>query len=137
MRNNPALLTVAGGAAGLIFGGAAGAAAGAAGGAALQFSILSAAESLNSDNGTYYSYFLYLDGTTDKAYTSHNGATDYNDTDGAFGNKVQKVAASVVDFFKNTMFGRVLKWILIAVAASILIPLLVSLIVKIVKRIRG
>ena len=137
MRNNPALLTIAGGAAGLIFGGAAGAAAGAAGGAALQFSILSAAESLNADNGTYYSYFLYLDGTTDKAYTSHNGATDYNDTEGAFGNKVQKVAASVVEFFKNTTFGRVLKWILIIVAASIIIPLLVSLIVKIVKRIRS
>lgn len=137
MRNNPALLTVAGGAAGLIFGGAAGAAAGAAGGAALQFSILSATESLNADNGTYYSYFLYLDGTTDKAYTSHNGATDYNDTESAFKNKIQNIAASVVDFFKNTMFGRVLKWILIAVAASILIPLLVSLIVKIVKRLRG
>ena len=113
MRNNPALLTIAGGVSGLLFGHPV---AGAAAGTALTFSILSAAEAANDENGLYYSYFLYLDGTTDKTYSAHNGAGDFNDEDSASKNFVGDVAEKIKEKWNAIADSKFVKAVKISVA---------------------
>lgn len=113
MRNNPALLTIAGGVSGLLFGHPV---AGAAAGTALTFSILSAAEAANDANGTYYSYFLYLDGTTDRVYSSHNGAGDFNDEDSASKNFIEDVAEKLKEKWNAIADSKFVKAVKISVA---------------------
>lgn len=40
----------------------------------------------HDDYGTYYSYFFYLDGTTNQPFIAHNGADDIDDKDSSFKN---------------------------------------------------
>lgn len=120
MRNNPALLTIAGGVSGLLFGHPV---AGAAAGTALTFSILSAAEAANDENGLYYSYFLYLDGTTDRVYSSHNGADDYDDEDSAFKNFIEDSTDTIKELWKSitgSTFVKIVKIILAVILAILL-----------------
>lgn len=47
---------------------------------------MSFCEIVDDDNAMYYSYFFYLDGTSDDAYLATNGADDSGDTGSAIGN---------------------------------------------------
>jgi len=116
MRNNPALLSVAGGITGLIFGHPL---AGTEIGTALTFSILTVAEAANDANGTYYSYFLYLDGTTDRVYSSHNGADDYDDEDSAFKNFTEDVAEKLKEKWNAIADSKFFKAVKITLAVML------------------
>lgn len=48
-------------------------------------------EIADEDNCQVYSYFFYLDGTSNLNYVANNGADDYDDTDSALNNKVEDV----------------------------------------------
>ncbi len=88
LMDNEWLGAVAGGVIGLFFGHPI---KGALAGSAVQFGLISASEWLNDENGTYYSYFFYLDGTSTKNYVSHNGADDYYDESSSFQNFLEKI----------------------------------------------
>lgn len=53
---------------------------------ALGYIGMSFCEIVDDDNAMYYSYFFYLDGTSDDAYLATNGADDSGDTGSAIGN---------------------------------------------------
>lgn len=91
VRKNETALTVLGGAvggfAGLFCGSPIkGAIVGAAAGKLFSFSSELIAEMAHDDYGTYYSYFFYLDGTTNQPFIAHNGADDIDDKDSSFKN---------------------------------------------------
>lgn len=52
---------------------------------------MSFCEIVNDDNAMYYSYFFYLDGTSENAYLATNGADDAGDTSSAIGNAWEDV----------------------------------------------
>ncbi len=93
--------------------------AGATAGTTVQIATITLAEMLNDENGTYYSYFFYLDGTNNRNYASHNGAVDYDDNDSAIKNKFEN---EILDFVVT---------ILLIVGAVAVITLLANLINKI------
>lgn len=53
---------------------------------ALGYIGMSFCEIVDDDNAMYYSYFFYLDGTSDDAYLATNGADDSGDTGSSIGN---------------------------------------------------
>ena len=53
---------------------------------ALGYIGMSFCEIVDDENAMYYSYFFYLDGTSDDAYLATNGADDSGDTGSAIGN---------------------------------------------------
>lgn len=65
---------------------------------ALGYRGMSFCEIVNDDNAMYYSYFFYLDGTSDNAYLATNGADDAGDTDSAIKNAFNDVK----EWIKNT-----------------------------------
>ena len=106
MGNNPYLLPVVGGAVGGITGlilghPIKGTAGGAAVGAGVYYSIMSISEMANDENGTYYSYFSFLDGTSELPYASNSRAGGFDDNDSAAKNTAEKIVDEVKDFFKN------------------------------------
>ena len=62
---------------------------------------MSISEMANDENGTYYSYFSFLDGTSELPYASNSRAGGFDDNDSAAKNTVEKIADEVKDFFKN------------------------------------
>lgn len=141
LHDNPAFGAVAGGVIGFFFGHPV---AGAVTGEALQLGVMSIAEYANDENGTYYSYFLYLDGTSDKVYSASNGADDYDDTDSASKNWVENVGQAIGDFFAkiwqaisdwwNSPQARVVKIILIVFISVLAGAVLIKTCIKIFKK---
>lgn len=115
LSENPRLGTVAGSVIGLLFGHPV---KGAVAGTALQFALRSAGEWFNDANGTYYSYFFYLDGTNTKNYVAHNGADDYYDHESASSKKTTPILEMIV-------------MILLVIGALILAGFLIKIISKI------
>lgn len=120
--------------------------AGAVVGEAVKYTLMSAAELANDENGTYYSYFFYLDGTSDKSYTSHNGADDYYDESSAVQNKAEDVADEVKDFalgiwdkiksfFSETTVGKIIKWTAIILGGLIGLTIVIVIIKWIYRKI--
>ena len=58
-------------------------------------------EIANEDNCQVYSYFFYLDGTSELNYVANNGADHYEDTDSSLNNKVEDVG----DWFNDKTNG--------------------------------
>ena len=50
-------------------------------------------ELIDDDNAIYYSYFFYLDGTSENPYLALNGATNADDTDSAIKNTLEDIKA--------------------------------------------
>ena len=101
-------------------------------------------EITNEDNCQVYSYFFYLDGTSDLNYVANNGADDYDDTDSATQNKVEDVTGwleekwnNTKDWFTNSTFGKVLKIAIYVIAGLFGLLILIWFIKKIIKAIRG
>lgn len=119
---------------------------GAATGVGLKYSLMSAAELANDENGTYYSYFFYLDGTSDKSYASHNGADNYADEDSAVKNKADDVADDVKvffsgiwdkikSFFSETTVGKIIKWTAIILGGLIGLTVVIAILKWIYRKI--
>ena len=65
-------------------------------------------EALNEDYGTYYSYFSFIDGSSDLNYAANNKADDYFDNSSAADNTFENLADSISKFFKNSYVVKVL-----------------------------
>ena len=120
MKNSPGLLPVVGGTIGLMLGHPV---KGTMAGAGAYYSIMSIAEALNDENGTYYSYFSYLDGSSTLPYTSNSKATDFSDNDSAIKNTVQDVWKTVKEWYSQSKVGTYVKIILGIIGGLIILGL--------------
>lgn len=79
------------------------------------------AEAINDDNGTYYSYFSFIDGTSTLKYAANNKADDYFDTDSAAKNTFEDVGDSIVNWWNEN--GSVVKLIktILGIAGIVLV----------------
>lgn len=98
MRGSAPLFAGAGAVAGLFFGHPI---IGTAVGGFTWYTINSISEVINEDNGTYYSYFAYLDGTTNKSFDSRNKADNYNDHSSSFVNTAEDIGDYIRDGFSS------------------------------------
>lgn len=130
MKNNPGILPVVGGTIGLMLGHPV---KGTMAGAGAYYSIMSIAEALNDENGTYYSYFSYLDGSSTLPYTSNSKATDFNDNDSAIKNTVQDVWKTVKEWYSQSKVGTFVKIVLGIIGGLIILWLVTKGIVIIVR----
>lgn len=72
-------------------------------------------EIADDDNAMYYSYFFYLDGTSDNAYLATNGADSADDTGSAIKNAfndAKEWIQNIFDKFSDSTAGRIVKIIL-------------------------
>lgn len=143
LNDSGPFFAIGGGTIGLLFGRSL---TSAAVGVGLKYSLMSAAELANDENGTYYSYFFYLDGTSDKSFVSHNGADNYDDEDSALKNKTDDVANEVKDFFSetwnkiksffnDTTVGKIIKWTVIVLGVAIALTFVIVVIKWIYRKI--
>ena len=72
---------------------------------------MSFCEIVNDDNAMYYSYFFYLDGTSDNAYLATNGADDAGDTSSAIGNAWEDVKDWAKDLWDKFNGSNAMKWL--------------------------
>lgn len=90
---------------------------------------MSFCEIVNDDNAMYYSYFFYLDGTSDNAYLATNGADDAGDTDSAIKNAFNDVKEWIKktwDKFNESDAWAVIKIVLGVVAVIFVVVLVIS-----------
>lgn len=129
VSNNKTILSVAGIGVGGFTGGFVGAFVGGVVPTLLQIGC----EIANDDNGTYYSYFLYLDGTSDFPFAANNGGDNPRDDDPSLKNELP-VLGSIGDWFggifngEGSTIGKTLKLIVGIVLLIVLIPIVIYLI---------
>ncbi len=106
-------------------------------GIGLNYGLLAFCEVTDSDNCILYSYFFYLDCTSEKAFISNGGADDAYDDDSAMGNAGQDLLDTVKDWginignwFVEKVWGW-LKWVLLGVAVIVILAFAIKLILKI------
>ena len=87
--------------------------------------IQAAGETLHDDYGTYYSYFLFVDGSSALNYSANNKADDYFDTDSATKNTFENIGENISEWWQKG--GAVVKFIkiLLIVLAVLLIAAIV------------
>lgn len=131
-RKNPLFFSVSGAGVGAIAGlivghPVIGAAVGAGAGALIQYVAVSIEEFV-SDAGTYYTYFLFIDGTNNGLnYTARNGAEDYFDDKSA----TEKAGEQLGNDIKNLLEGdSYLRKILVILGGTIVVLIFVSLVLK-------
>ena len=96
---------------------------------ALGYRGMSFCEIVNDANAMYYSYFFYLDGTSDDAYLATNGADDSGDTGSAIGNAWEDFtdwAKDLWDKFNSSDAWAVIKIVLGVVAVIFVVVLVIS-----------
>ena len=130
MKSNPGLLPVVGGTVGLMLGHPV---KGTMAGVGAYYSIMSIAEALNDENGTYYSYFSYLDGSSTLPYTSNSKAEDFSDNDSAFKNTMQDIWKNVKEWYSQSKVGTFVKIVLGIIGGLIILWLVTKGIVIIVR----
>lgn len=128
-RENASSLIVGGAATGAVLGmfcGAplVGAIVGAGAGALFSLTTSLLSEMANDENAKYYTYFFYLDGTTDGAYVAHNGADDVSDNDSAITNKGE----DILDRVTKSELGKAIGIILGVTAAVVIVLLFIRII---------
>lgn len=94
------------------------------------------AEVFNDDNGTYYSYFSFIDGSSALSYAANNKADDYFDNSTAFDNTVEDVKDDITSWWKNSDFAKLAK-IFLGIAGAALVALLLLRIVPVFVRAVG
>ena len=97
---------------------------------------MSFCEIVNDDNAMYYSYFFYLDGTSDNAYLATNGADDAGDTSSAIGNAWEDVkdwAKDLWDKFNGSDWKKAMQIILGAALGILAVTALIAGVYKILK----
>ena len=94
-------------------------------------------ELVDDDNAMYYSYFFYLDGTSENPYLSNGGADNADDTDSAIGNAWEDVKDRIKDLwdkFNDSDWKKAIQ-IILGVALGILaLTALAAGVYKILKR---
>lgn len=130
IQDTSGVITLAGGTIGLLYGHPL---VGLAAGGLTYYGLSSIAEHFNEDNGTYYSYFFFLDGTTDMPWATDSGAKDREDSDNGAKNRVENFFDSVEDWFKSLLEkiknSTVVKVIAI-IGAVVLGVIVLSLVIK-------
>ena len=72
---------------------------------------MSFCEIVNDDNAMYYSYFFYLDGTSDNAYLATNGADDAGDTSSAIKNALNDAKEWIKKTWDKLNGSNAMKWL--------------------------
>lgn len=81
--------------------------------------VQAAGEILHDDYGTYYSYFLFVDGSSTLAYSANNKADNYFDHDSAIDNIIEDIGGDLAKWLDDN-FGKV-KSVLIVVGSIVLL----------------
>lgn len=141
VQENSLFVAAAGAVVGGCIGGVKGAVIGGGVGLVLPSVVMSACELANDDNAMYYSYWFYLDCSSDLAFMSKNNAKNAEDTDGAAKNKFDDAMSNAGQWikekwteFKASQTYDIVKWVLIVGACAVLVVLFVKLIVAIAKK---
>lgn len=96
--------------------------------------IQAAGETLHDDYGTYYSYFLFVDGSSALNYSANNKADNYFDTDSATKNTFENIGENISEWWQKG--GAAVKFIQIIlglIAALVIITILTKIIDVILK----
>ncbi len=99
-------------------------------------------EFINPENKMYYSYFLYLDCTSDLPYLALNGADSYDDEDSAIVNKGEDIKDELEDtfgsgwekfkkWFGEEVWDAWLKYFVFIALGLILLSLVLKIVIKI------
>ena len=80
---------------------------------------MSFCEIVDDDNAMYYSYFFYLDGTSDNAYLATNGADDSDDTDSAIKNAFNDAKEWLKKTWDKLNGSNAMKWLKILGGAAL------------------
>lgn len=141
VQENSLFVAAAGMVIGGCIGGVQGAFIGGAAGLALPSVVMSACEIADDSNAMYYSYWFYLDGSSDLPFMAKNNAKNAEDTDGAAKNKFDDAMANAGEWikekwteFKGSQTYDIVKWVLIIGACAVLVVLFVKLIIAIAKK---
>lgn len=81
--------------------------------------VQAAGEILHDDYGTYYSYFLFVDGSSTLAYSANNKADNYFDHSSAIDNTIEDIGGDLAKWLGDN-FGKV-KSVLIVVGSIVLL----------------
>jgi len=100
---------------------------------ALGYVGMSFCEIVNDDNAMYYSYFFYLDGTSDNAYMATNGADSADDTDSAIKNALNDAKEWIKKTWDKLNGSDAMKWIKIAAGIALVVLAVVALVAGVYK----
>ena len=141
VQENSLFVAAAGMVIGGCIGGVQGAFIGGGIGLALPSVVMSACEIADDSNAMYYSYWFYLDGSSNLPFMAKNNAQNAEDTDGAAKNKFDEAMSTAGDWikekwteFKGSQTYDIVKWVLIVGACAVLVVLFVKLIIAIAKK---
>lgn len=141
VQENSLFVAAAGAVVGGCIGGVQGAVIGTGIGLALPSVVMSACEIADDSNAMYYSYWFYLDGSSDAPFMAKNNAKTAEDTDGAAKNKFDAAMANAGEWvkekwteFKGSQTYEIVKWVLIVGACLVLVVLFIKLIIAIAKK---
>ena len=98
---------------------------------------MSFCEIVDDDNAMYYSYFFYLDGTSDNAYLATNGADDSDDTDSAIKNAFNDAKEWLKKTWDKLNGSNAMKWLKILGGVALGILALTALIAVVYKLLTG
>ena len=90
-------------------------------------------ELADDDNARYYSYFFYLDGTSDNPYLSNGGADSADDTDSAIKNALNDAKEWVKKIWDQLNGSDAMKWIKIAAGIALVVLAVVALVAGVYK----
>lgn len=101
-------------------------------------------EIADADNCQVYSYFFYLDGTSNLNYVANNGADDYDDTESAIKNKGDEIEKGFWDALSNWWNGNSVSSIVVKVilglialcAAAFIVGLVVKFVIWFIEWVR-
>ena len=100
--------------------------------------VQAAGETLHDDYGTYYSYFLFVDGTSTLNYSANNKADDYFDTSSAAQNTLENVVDTIKEFIdKGGVIVKFIQIVLGLIAALIIVKIVVKIVDVIVRATKG
>ena len=85
-------------------------------------------ESLFEENGTYYSYFSYVDGTSSLPYTSNSKADSFFDDKSAFENTLDSAGEDFSNFWNSNSSGAVALKLVLGVLGLVAIGYLITLV---------
>lgn len=100
--------------------------------------IQAAGETLHDDYGTYYSYFLFVDGSSALNYTANNKADDYFDTDSATKNTFENIGETISEWWQKggaaVKFIQIILGLLAALVIITILTRIIDVILKIVNK---
>lgn len=90
-------------------------------------------ELVDDDNAIYYSYFFYLDGTSENPYLSNGGADNADDTDSAIKNALNDAKEWLKNTWQKVNGSNAMKWVKILGGAALIILAVTALIAGVYK----